>query len=142
MKRFYQILTLIFFVPALAMAQQQNKQTFTLEECIQYALQNSVNAKNAILDQEIAENVILERKSAGLPQISGNVTLTDNIKLSRFFSTYNPGGTSFTGDLSTVPGIKAGDVVMFKKWGGTEVKIEGKEYLFVKFEDVLAIETK
>ncbi len=34
------------------------------------------------------------------------------------------------------------DVVIYKKWGGNEVKIEGKEYLFVKFEDVLAVETK
>lgn len=37
---------------------------------------------------------------------------------------------------------KVNDVVLYKKWGGNEVKIEGKEYLFVKFEDVLAIETK
>jgi chaperonin GroES len=35
---------------------------------------------------------------------------------------------------------KEGDVVLYKKWGGNEVKIEGKEYLFVKFEDVLAVE--
>lgn len=37
--------------------------------------------------------------------------------------------------------VKAGDIVIYKKWGGNEVKIEGKEYLFVKFEDVLAVET-
>ena len=35
---------------------------------------------------------------------------------------------------------KVNDLVIYKKWGGNEVKIEGKEYLFVKFEDVLAIE--
>lgn len=34
----------------------------------------------------------------------------------------------------------AGDVVVYKKWGGNEVKIDGSEYLFVKFEDILAIE--
>jgi len=34
---------------------------------------------------------------------------------------------------------KVGDVVIYKKWGGNEVKIDGKEYLFSKFEDVLAI---
>jgi len=33
---------------------------------------------------------------------------------------------------------KAGDKVIYKKWGGNEVKFEGKEYLFVKSEDVLA----
>lgn len=32
------------------------------------------------------------------------------------------------------------DIVYYKKWGGNEVKIEGKECLFVKFEDVLGIE--
>jgi chaperonin GroES len=35
---------------------------------------------------------------------------------------------------------KLEDVVYYKKWGGNEVKIDGREYLFVKFEDVLAIE--
>lgn len=35
---------------------------------------------------------------------------------------------------------KVNETVFYKKWGGNEVKIEGKDYLFVKFEDVLAIE--
>ena len=35
---------------------------------------------------------------------------------------------------------KLNEVVLYKKWGGNEVKIEGKEYLFVKFEDILAVE--
>lgn len=35
---------------------------------------------------------------------------------------------------------KVGDVVIYKKWGGSEVKIDGKEYLFSKFDDILAIE--
>lgn len=32
-----------------------------------------------------------------------------------------------------------GDIVIYKKWGGNEVKIEGKELLFVKFDDILAV---
>jgi chaperonin GroES len=35
--------------------------------------------------------------------------------------------------------VKTGDIVMFKKWGGTEIKIEGKDLLLVKEEDILAI---
>ncbi|WKZ25334.1 MAG: co-chaperone GroES [bacterium] len=35
---------------------------------------------------------------------------------------------------------KVGETVLYKKWGGNEVKIENKEYLFVKFDDVLAVE--
>lgn len=34
---------------------------------------------------------------------------------------------------------KVGDRVIYKKWGGNEIKINGKEYLFVKFDDILAI---
>lgn len=33
---------------------------------------------------------------------------------------------------------KVGDRVVYKKWGGNEIKLESKEYLFVKFEDILA----
>lgn len=35
---------------------------------------------------------------------------------------------------------KVGETVIYKKWGGNEVKIGNTEYLFVKFEDILAIE--
>lgn len=35
---------------------------------------------------------------------------------------------------------KLNEVVFYKKWGGNEIKIEGREYLFVKFEDILAVE--
>lgn len=34
---------------------------------------------------------------------------------------------------------KVGDTVVFKKWGGSEVKIDGQEYLFSKFDDILAV---
>ncbi len=35
--------------------------------------------------------------------------------------------------------VSVGSVVMYKKWGGTEIKAEGKELLLVKEEDVIAI---
>ncbi len=37
------------------------------------------------------------------------------------------------------PEVKKGDKVIYKKWGGSEIKIEGKEYLIVKSEDILAV---
>jgi len=40
---------------------------------------------------------------------------------------------------SYVP-CKVGDTVIYKKWGGNEVKIGNVEYMFVKFEDILAVE--
>jgi chaperonin GroES len=35
--------------------------------------------------------------------------------------------------------VKVGNIVIFKKWGGSEVKVDGVEYLFSKFEDILAV---
>ena len=35
--------------------------------------------------------------------------------------------------------VKVGDQVVYKKWGGNDVKITGVEYQFLKFEDILAI---
>ena len=32
-----------------------------------------------------------------------------------------------------------GDRVVFKKWGGDEIKVQGVEYKLVKFEDLMAI---
>ena len=38
--------------------------------------------------------------------------------------------------------VKVGDIVMYKKWGGTEIKVAGKDMLLVKQEDILAIVEK
>lgn len=38
--------------------------------------------------------------------------------------------------------VKAGDRVLFGKWSGTEVKIDGEDYLIVKESDVMGIITE
>jgi chaperonin GroES len=38
--------------------------------------------------------------------------------------------------------VKVGDKVIYSKYGGTEVKIEGEEYLILSARDVLAITSK
>lgn len=35
--------------------------------------------------------------------------------------------------------VKKGDRVLFAKWGGTEVKLDGVEYLIMKESDILAV---
>jgi chaperonin GroES len=35
--------------------------------------------------------------------------------------------------------VKAGDLVLFGKWSGTEVKIDGTEYLIMKESDIMGI---
>ena len=36
--------------------------------------------------------------------------------------------------------VKAGDKVLVGKWSGTEVKIDGTEYLIIKEDEILGIE--
>lgn len=73
-----------------AVAQDQpasSGQTFTLQQCIDYALENSISARNAKLDEEIAQAKVKETVGIGLPQINGAASITHNEKLPRFFST-------------------------------------------------------
>ena len=35
--------------------------------------------------------------------------------------------------------VSVGEKVVYKKWGGDEIKVSGKEYKLVKFEDLMAI---
>jgi chaperonin GroES len=35
--------------------------------------------------------------------------------------------------------VKAGDNVLFGKWSGTEVKIDGQDYLIMKESDIMGI---
>lgn len=41
-----------------------------------------------------------------------------------------------TGNLIPVP-VKPGDVVMYSKYGGTEINIDGNDYLIMRASDIL-----
>ena len=49
-----------------------------------------------------------------------------------------PGARNEKGDL-VVPEVKAGDRVLFGKWSGTEVKLDGDELLIMKESDIMGI---
>jgi len=49
-----------------------------------------------------------------------------------------PGRKNKKGDRSPID-VKVGDKVLFTKYGPAEIKVEGKEYLIAKEEDILAI---
>lgn len=36
--------------------------------------------------------------------------------------------------------VEKGDIVLFAKWGGTEIKVNGEELLIMKESDIMAIE--
>jgi chaperonin GroES len=49
-----------------------------------------------------------------------------------------PGGRDETGKLTPLD-VKAGDKVLFGKWSGTEVKIDGQDLLIMKESDILGV---
>ena len=49
-----------------------------------------------------------------------------------------PGGRDENGKLIPMD-VKAGDHVLFGKWSGTEVKIDGHDYLIMKESDIMGV---
>jgi chaperonin GroES len=49
-----------------------------------------------------------------------------------------PGGRDENGKLITMD-VKAGDRILFGKWSGTEVKIDGDELLIMKESDIMGV---
>lgn len=54
------------------------QQKFSLQACIDYALENNENVINASLERDIAKAQVGETTAAGLPQININADLTNN----------------------------------------------------------------
>jgi len=88
MKLLYQTLLLSLSLPLCVAAQSSDSSSFSLDECIQFAMENTVNVKNARIDEQIAESKVKETVGIGLPQIDGSVNLTHNEKLPRFYASY------------------------------------------------------
>ena len=49
-----------------------------------------------------------------------------------------PGGRDESGKLIAIE-VKAGDRVLFGKWSGTEVKLDGEELLIMKESDIVGV---
>jgi len=49
-----------------------------------------------------------------------------------------PGARDESGKIQPLD-VKAGDIVLFGKWSGTEVKIDGKDVLIMKESDIMGV---
>ena len=52
-----------------------------------------------------------------------------------------PGAKSEDGKITPMD-VKVGDQILFGKWSGTEVKIDGKEYSIMKESDIMGVIAK
>jgi chaperonin GroES len=85
--------------------------------------------------------ILLEPQKAETTTASGIVLPDTSSEKPQMGTVLSVGPDEVTDGGATKPApAKLGDVVVYKKWGGNEIKINGKEYIFVKFDDVLAVQ--
>ena len=88
-------------------------------------LHDRVVVKRIEADEKTAGGIIIPDTAKEKPQ-QGEVVAV------------GPGGRDETGKLIPID-VQAGDRVLFGKWSGTEVKIDGDEYLIMKESDIMGV---
>lgn len=82
-------LLLVLFISGFFLTQAQdssNTGSYTLQQCIDYALENHEKIKKAHLDISIAQQKIVETRSVGLPQANGKIEYTGTLSpMAQFF---------------------------------------------------------
>jgi chaperonin GroES len=85
------------------------------------------------------DNVLIRPLEAETKTTSG-IILPDSAKEKPQMGEVVSIGKGKVDDGKLVPvSVKVGQKVMYKKWGGTEVKINGEELMLVEEKDILAI---
>ncbi len=81
---------------------------YTLQAAVEYAIKNNINIKNTQLDAKSAEARIGEIRAAGLPQVSANFGLTDNLIIQRAFlpAAFFPGSKPDDPPIAVQFGVK------------------------------------
>ena len=85
--------------------------------------------------QPLADRVLIEPAAAETKTASGLI-IPDNAKEKPQKGTVVAIGTG-TKDTSLT--VKTGDTVLYGKYAGTELKLEGSDYLMMRESDILAI---
>ena len=86
-------------------------------------------------DRVVVRRLTAEEKTAG------GIIIPDTAKekpIEGEVIAVGPGGRDEAGKLIPLD-IKTGDKVLFSKWSGTEVKIDGQDLLIMKESDILGI---
>ncbi|MFW5700629.1 MAG: TolC family protein, partial [Cyclobacteriaceae bacterium] len=72
-------------IAANAISQERETYSFNLRECIDYALENSYDIKNARLDVQIGKRQVKETIGIGLPQVNGELSYMNNFAIQTVF---------------------------------------------------------
>ena len=84
---------------------------------------------------------VLVRRIEGEDKTKGGLIIPDTAKekpAEGEIVSAGPGARKDSGEL-IAPSVKAGDRILFGKWSGTEVTLNGEELLIMKESDILGI---
>jgi chaperonin GroES len=84
---------------------------------------------------------VLVRRIEGEERTKGGLIIPDTAKekpAEGEVVAVGEGARRDTGEL-IAPSVKAGDRILFGKWSGSEVTLDGQEYLIMKESDILGI---
>ncbi|MEP1585927.1 MAG: co-chaperone GroES [Tateyamaria sp.] len=84
---------------------------------------------------------VLVRRTESEEKTSGGLIIPDSAKEKPSegeIVAAGPGARKDSGELIEM-GVKAGDTVLFGKWSGTEVSVDGEELLMMKESDIMGI---
>ena len=84
---------------------------------------------------------VLVRRVTAEEKTSGGIIIPDTAKekpQEGEVISVGPGSLNDKGELRALD-VKAGDRILFGKWSGTEVKIEGEDLLIMKESDILGV---
>jgi len=84
---------------------------------------------------------VLVKRLEGEEKTKGGIIIPDTVKekpQEGKIIAVGPGGRDETGKLTPLD-VKAGDRILFGKWSGTEVKIDGEDLLIMKESDILGV---
>ena len=84
---------------------------------------------------------VVVRRLEGEQKTKGGIIIPDTAKekpQEGEIVAVGPGGRDETGKLIPLD-VKKGDKILFGKWSGTEVKIDGSELLIMKESDVMGV---
>ncbi len=69
---------LIWFLTSVALFSQEKDKPWSLQQCIEYALQHNIQVKQNLLNQKLSEATLLQNKAQMLPSLSGSISNSYN----------------------------------------------------------------
>ena len=89
----------------------------------------------------LGNRVLVKRLEEEMQKTAGGIIVPDTAKEKPQRGkvvAVGPGRMTDEGDRIKVE-VKVGDEILFGKWSGSEITIDGDEYLFMKDDDILAV---